>query len=1047
MKATSQQKIRVQPIFQDWVHTTAVVFSNEPVYNKSQVQNTFPKLTTTSNCIVAITLPHISLPQSQNQPFSSIHFWQDISDDSSDNSTEIIESVTTQYNQIFPRLYVHPRLNPPVTWISQFFAKAKNRPKNQRILIHYYAHQIPSIENNDLWLFGNDGRSFEGVPVENIVNESLPSSAFIFECDNSGLFLPVFQKLPPDTDTFAFFACGPNQKLPHASGLPIDLFTSCMTTPSRMALLWHSRHYYCFKNGPLKPLSPFFLEENESDSPCEEIFSNIQSVLRDTVEAMAFQTMDRATFLRFFRKDHVTTQLAVYFAFATRIMNFFNITPLSYPSMPSFANHQLWRTFDLRLDAELFRLQQPQLPQSVSYSHYLEQVIISLNTAVEVSSPNVSFFPQISFISSILSSNEKKLIGQTCDTLAMFLDRNPEAVESILYFPITQQLYRLLKMQYQSQSLIFCIAKIICYHPGVRDLVLEKGTEGEFFPNIILPLLKNPVPTISLILIVLFIKDNAKMLDLFMNSKWLPYVMPLLKINDNSVKIWTLLLISNCVSKITNEKLLSKLLEELKLLQSNQNVEVRIALLYCLSNMTIQFSSEMHNTIFDYILEQKNQNSHLIRCQILSTISYFFAQNPKCFYIPENEIQKKAHDALIEFSSDPHPIVNQTANSIIEAISVKTDIQRKSLLLDSYCALILSNISHIIADPSLPLVLEKSVSSKRERSPINTIQPRSNKKFKALMKIGNHYIHKHNISSNFVLLPQNQMMFGDSSGTVVVKNWNDNVEASMKFFKIMDHDVRYIRYLYNNAYPLLFASDIQGTCKFLTARFDNISQTKLLSASRNQFPNQDSKTIYDFDEIYGRLFAYEPNESTDLSMYDLRSELPIGNISFENKIVRSAKYVDSGSNLIGVCTDEFLLIDQRSRDTVRVVETQSSPIDFKVIDPTAPSFLIGQEKGVIDFFDIRNLTGTRTIYDAKVDFLSFDAHLSTLYTGIGYSNGIVIADIINRRDFRVKNFPGLFGSGQPLGRISQCLFHQATLSMNVLNGQNEIVLLQETADE
>lgn len=36
-----------------------------------------------------------------------------------------------------------------------------------------------------------------------------------------------------------FAACGPNETLPTSPNFPADVFTSCLTTPIKMALTWH----------------------------------------------------------------------------------------------------------------------------------------------------------------------------------------------------------------------------------------------------------------------------------------------------------------------------------------------------------------------------------------------------------------------------------------------------------------------------------------------------------------------------------------------------------------------------------------------------------------------------------------------------------------------------------------------------------------------------------------------------------------------------------------------------------------------------------------
>lgn len=45
-------------------------------------------------------------------------------------------------------------------------------------------------------------------------------------------------------NTILLAACGNNELLPQNPELPADLFTSCLTTPIRMALRWYVAAYY-----------------------------------------------------------------------------------------------------------------------------------------------------------------------------------------------------------------------------------------------------------------------------------------------------------------------------------------------------------------------------------------------------------------------------------------------------------------------------------------------------------------------------------------------------------------------------------------------------------------------------------------------------------------------------------------------------------------------------------------------------------------------------------------------------------------------------------
>lgn len=1269
----------VSPLFQDWLHTSARVFGDIPNFPPQKIE--FPHPTTTTNCLIAIHIPQIVIPQQHGNCEASIHFWQNITDDSSDNHTEILNAVNSQYSQLFPRMRIHPRINPPSTWISQFFVKAKSRPPSQRVMVHYYSNGPPPQADMQA--------------IQTIIEDpqTIQCTAFIFEYDKCGQMIDLF-KSKPENDTYAFFACDSNQTLPRSSELPIDLFTSCMTTPARMALLWHSRHYYCFKNGPLKPLSPFFLEEDETDCPITDIFSNVQAVMRHTVEAMAFETMDRSTFIKMFRTDHVIAQLSVNFIFACHLFTFFNVTPISFPQFPStLANHHLWQTFDLRLDAELFRLQQPQLPQSVSFTRYLEQVVTSLKTAVDVSPKETHFLPQLSYISSMITpTSPPQLITSACEALASFLDRNSNSVLSALHFPIVHSILPLLLsskgnmnngqnspssspslvanvkasmpgqlkaksnptlgqnqpfMHACSQALLFCLCKIFCYETIGREQIFDRTPY--FFETIIFPLFpippamqapqkmfnqqppinqntsipppqykfqipqqnqvnqtqqnqqqmqlqlhmqqvnqinqvnqipqspinqqnqnqqkqqldnlpqlqqsqinqqlnqvnqqlqlnqmpqspiqqqqqnqlqlnqqqiqprqnqfnqmqspsldpqqqnqapqspnnqlqqinkpqstnspqtinqhqqvllnqqqlqtnRNKSATLPLMLTVLFIRNSPKILSSFVKTPWMHYIIPLLKSKNVDTRIWSLLVISLASQGITNDQILSSIYNEIKEMMKSNNTEERLCVVYCLTQFIIGFRSDLQHDIFSFIIECRKQSCFLIRCQVLSAISYFYQQFYSKFFLPDTELEMQAHDSLLELSDDPHPLVAETSSLIIDAITQKKDnLIYKSNVLDSFVSLILFPIGHILKSEEIndhPISFYAMQSKSSQNEPISqarnsqNLQTSKYRKIQNLLKLGPIYTHAHEVTSNFVYLPPKQLLFGDKDGYINIKNWNDaNVTQS---HKIISSPIMCMKYVENSSFPLLFSSTSRGFC--LCHSFAYKEPIKLLSAFQLPCEHDQSYRKFDVDTVYGRLFSYEPHLSNHLSLFDLRSEIQMEDVMFADKFISSFHLVNQGTSMVAVCTDDqmFNLVDVRTKEAVISVNLCSKPFDFKVMDPTEPSFSVLMQGGVVEFFDLKNVEGTRRTSrincSPPVEVASFDAEPDMLFCSIGHSNGLSLVDLMNQKATQFNSFQGWFGGRQTFGKVSQTLFASHGMSLSLLNGQNEIAVLLE----
>jgi hypothetical protein len=77
----------------------------------------------------------------------------------------------------------------------------------------------------------------------------------VLDRDNAGGLLDSFRANAAGKRSFvALFSCSSGEMMPRSSDWPPDLFTACLPTPAKVAVIWHSRNYYCFSTGPLHPL-------------------------------------------------------------------------------------------------------------------------------------------------------------------------------------------------------------------------------------------------------------------------------------------------------------------------------------------------------------------------------------------------------------------------------------------------------------------------------------------------------------------------------------------------------------------------------------------------------------------------------------------------------------------------------------------------------------------------------------------------------------------------------------------------------------------------
>ncbi|GLD61083.1 regulatory-associated protein of mTOR, partial [Lates japonicus] len=161
--------------------------------------------------------------------------------------------------------------------------------------------------------------------------------------------------LPPSMkNCIQLAACEASELLPMNPDLPADLFTSCLTTPIKIALRW-----FCMqKSAKLVPGVTLDLIEkipgrlNDRRTPLGEL-NWIFTAITDTI---AWNVLPRDLFQKLFRQDLLVASLFRNFLLAERIMRSYNCTPVSSPRLPPTYMHAMWQAWDLAVDICLSQL-------------------------------------------------------------------------------------------------------------------------------------------------------------------------------------------------------------------------------------------------------------------------------------------------------------------------------------------------------------------------------------------------------------------------------------------------------------------------------------------------------------------------------------------------------------------------------------------------------------------------------------------------------------------------------------------------------------------
>ncbi|KAG9394837.1 Regulatory-associated protein of TOR1 RAPTOR1 [Carpediemonas membranifera] len=259
------------------------------------------------------------------------------------------------------------------TFIQALPKQKSSRSEQSRILFHYIGHGMPSPNvNGELWLLDGSGKRYLPCHVSDIYTcmEGGPT-AFLFDCNNAGRLKPALDSIvtrltvsqdrsPGDKSPvlypIAYFACGPDERLPVTSGVPADLFTSCLTAPIRTAM--RMRHLENRTN-PLTgdtrdvvtnaDIDAFPGNTRDRKTPLGELHWILIAIL----DAICSDTFGAPLFRLLCRTDTMIATLTRNFQLARFIMRRFRANPISLPVLPDSFAHPLWGTWLDTLDHAL----------------------------------------------------------------------------------------------------------------------------------------------------------------------------------------------------------------------------------------------------------------------------------------------------------------------------------------------------------------------------------------------------------------------------------------------------------------------------------------------------------------------------------------------------------------------------------------------------------------------------------------------------------------------------------------------------------------------
>ncbi|XP_016393552.1 regulatory-associated protein of mTOR-like [Sinocyclocheilus rhinocerous] len=423
----------------------------------------------------------------KTSPCARLECWIDPLSMSPQKALETIgANLQKQYENWQPRARYKQSLDPTVDEVKKLCTSLRRNAKEERVLFHYNGHGVPRpTVNGEIWVFNKNYTQYIPLSIYDLQTWMGSPSIFVYDCSNAGIIVKSFKQfalqreqelevaainpnhplaqmpLPPSMkNCIQLAACEANELLPMNPDLPADLFTSCLTTPIKIALRW-----FCMqKSAKLVPGVTLDLIEkipgrlNDRRTPLGEL-NWIFTAITDTI---AWNVLPRDLFQKLFRQDLLVASLFRNFLLAERIMRSYNCTPVSSPRLPPTYMHAMWQAWDLAVDICLSQLPTI-IEEGTAFRHspfFAEQLTafqVWLTMGVENRNPP----EQLPIVLQVLLSQVHRL--RALDLLGRFLDLGPWAVSLALSVGIFPYVLKLLQSSARELRplLVFIWAKIL----------------------------------------------------------------------------------------------------------------------------------------------------------------------------------------------------------------------------------------------------------------------------------------------------------------------------------------------------------------------------------------------------------------------------------------------------------------------------------------------------------------------------------------------------------------------------------------------------------
>ncbi|XP_074601367.1 regulatory associated protein of MTOR complex 1 isoform X2 [Brevipalpus obovatus] len=460
----------------------------------------------------------------KTQPCAKLECWIDPFSMAPQKAIEAIaNALQQQYERWQPRARYKQILDPNVDEVKKFCTSLRRNAKEDRVLFHYNGHGVPKPTiNGEIWVFNKSYTQYIPLSLYDLQQWLGSPSIYVYDCSCAGLIVQSFNQFalqherewemavntaksqghklvcgiiatqPPQyKNCIQLAACAADQILPMNPDLPADLFTSCLSSPLKIAFRW----FIMQNSSKLLPGVTLDLIEKIPGSLSDRrtMLGELNWIFTAITDTIAWNVLPRDVFQRLFRQDLLVASLFRNFLLADRIMRSYNCTPVSSPKLPPTYHHPMWQAWDLAVDNCLHQL--PSLLKdppnhyrpSTFFSDQLTafQVWLTFGASIDAKvNPDYNHPEQLPIVLQVLLSQVHRL--KALELLGRFLDLGPWAVNMALSVGIFPYVLKLLQSSARELRplLVFIWAKILAVDESCQEeLVRDNG--HKYFLNVL----------------------------------------------------------------------------------------------------------------------------------------------------------------------------------------------------------------------------------------------------------------------------------------------------------------------------------------------------------------------------------------------------------------------------------------------------------------------------------------------------------------------------------------------------------------------------------